>query len=285
MIERFERRFGVRRMCSVLRVSRSGFYGWRGRPESSRRQQDRRLKVEIRAAFLASRARYGSPRIFHDLRELGYRVSEKRVARLMREEGLQARHRRRFRGTTDSSHELPVAPNVLGRNFAVETPDQVWVGDITFVPTREGWLYLAILLDLASRYVVGWATSESLEDDLTLAALDRALETRRPAAGLIHHSDRGGQYASHDYVAKLERRGLVASMSRAGNCWDNAPAESFFSTFKLEGMPDEGFATRDQARDAIFEYLEVFYNRKRRHSALGSVSPERFERAVREAAA
>jgi transposase InsO family protein len=285
MIERFERRLGVRRMCSTLRVSRSGYYAWRGRPASPRELEDRRLKVEIRAAFLASRGRYGSPRIFDDLRELGYRVSEKRVARLMREEGLQGRHRRRFRGTTDSTHELPVAPNVLGRNFAVEAPDQVWVGDITFVPTREGWLYLAILLDLASRYVVGWATSESLEDDLTLAALDRAIETRRPAAGLIHHSDRGGQYASHDYAAKLEQRGLVASMSRAGNCWDNAPAESFFSTFKLEAMPDDRFGTRGEARDAIFEYIEVFYNRQRRHSSLGGVSPAAYEARRREQAA
>jgi transposase InsO family protein len=285
MIDRFRGRFAVRRMCSMLRVSASGFYAWSGRPIGERALEDRRLKVEIRAAFLASRARYGSPRIHLDLHELGYRVSEKRVARLMREEGLQARSRRRYRGTTDSGHDLPVAPNVLGRAFRVEGIDRVWVGDITYVATREGWLYLAILLDLASRYVVGWATSESLADDITLEALDRALKTRRPAAGLIHHSDRGGQYASHDYVAALEGRGIVVSMSRAGNCWDNAPAESFFSTFKLEGVPDDGFATRDQARDAIFEYIEIFYNRKRRHSSLGGRSPERFEAGRKEAAA
>lgn len=271
-------------MCSLLRVSRSGFYAWRGRPESRRKRQDRRLKVEIRAAFLASRARYGSPRIRLDLRDLGHPVSEKRVARLMREEGLQARSRRRYRGTTNSDHDQPIAPNVLGRAFAVEGLDQVWVGDITYVPTREGWLYLAILLDLGSRFVVGWSTSESLEDDITLSALDQAIETRRPQAGLIHHSDRGGQYASHDYAQKLEERGIVASMSRAGNCWDNAPSESFFSTFKLEGIPDEGFATKPQAKDGIFEYIEIYYNRKRRHSSLGGLSPEQFEAKRRELA-
>ncbi len=285
MIERFQERFEVRRMCLALRVSRSGFYAWRGRPESRRRQQDRRLKVEIRAAFLASRARYGSPRIVLDLRELGYGVSQKRVARLMREEGLRARCRRRFRGTTDSSHDQPVAANVLGRAFAVEGLDQVWVGDITYVPTREGWLYLAILLDLASRYVVGWATSASLEDSLTLAALDQAIQTRRPQAGLIHHSDRGGQYASHDYTRRLEQRGIVASMSRAGNCWDNAPCESFFSTFKIEGVPDDGFVSKQQAVDGIFESIEIFYNRKRRHSSIGGLSPARFEALRREVAA
>jgi len=268
-----------------LRVSHSGFYAWRRRPESDRKRQDRRLKVEIRAAFLASRARYGSPRICLDLRELGHHVSEKRVARLMREEGLQARSRKRFRGTTDSDHDHAIAPNVLGRAFAVNGLDQVWVGDITYVPTREGWLYLAILLDLGSRYVVGWSTSERLEDDITLAALDQAIETRQPGPGLIHHSDRGGQYASHDYALQLERRGIIASMSRAGNCWDNAPSESFFSTFKLEGIPEEGFVTKQQARDGIFEYIEIYYNRKRRHTSLGGVSPAQFEANRRELAA
>jgi transposase InsO family protein len=239
----------------------------------------------MRASFRSSRGNYGSPRILLDLRELGYRVSRKRVARLMRQEGIAARRRRRFVVTTDSNHCAPIAPNVLGQDFAVELLDAVWAGDITYVPTREGWLYLAVLLDLASRYVVGWATSETLEDELTLAALDRALETRSPARGLIHHSDQGSQYASYDYRKKLAQRGIVASMSRRRNCYDNAPSESFFSSLKTEWVPGEGFDTKDQARGAIFEYIEVFYNRKRRHSSLGGVSPERFERQVRESAA
>lgn len=211
-----------------------------------------------------------------DLQELGYRTSRKRVARLMREEGLVARQRRRFRGTTESDHDEPVAPNLLHQDFAVEGLDLVWVGDITYVPTREGWLYLAFLLDLSSRYVVGWSTAESLEDELTLAALDRALETRRPAPGLIHHSDRGSQYASYDYRKKLAERGVIASMSRRGNCYDNAAMESWFSTLKSE--LGEVFESPAQAKAALFDYIEVFYNQQRRHSALGYLSPAEFER-------
>jgi len=280
-IERWQRRHGVGRMCGVLGVSRSGFYAWRRRPESARRRQDRRLGVEIRAHFRASRCRYGSPRIWLDLQEQGLRVSRKRVARLMRQEGLAARRRRRYHSTTDSTHGWPVASNLLDRAFAVETPDTVWVGDITYIPTQEGWLYLAILLDLCSRYVVGWATSASLADELTLAALDRALVERRPEAGLLHHSDQGGQYASHDYVRKLEERGIVPSMSRRGNCWDNAVAESFLSTLKTEAVPPEGFATRREAYEALFDFIEVCYNRARRHSSLGGISPARFEEIQR----
>lgn len=272
-------------MCEAAGVSRSGFYAAHRRPQCSRKREDQRLKVEIRASFRASHGAYGSPRILLDLCELGLRTSKKRVERLMREEGLAARSKKRYRGTTDSEHSLPVAPNVLGQDFVVDGLDTVWAGDITYVPTREGWLYLAILIDLASRYVVGWSTSESLEDELTLSALDQALETRRPAPGLIHHSDQGSQYASYDYQKKLEQRGLVASMSRRGNCYDNAPSESFFSSFKTEWMPKGGYATRDDARAAIFEYVEIFYNRKRRHSSIGGISPARFEHSVREHAA
>ena len=272
-------------MCALLGVSRSGFYAWQARPESSRRREDRRLAVEIRAHFRASRGRYGSPRILLDLRDQAIRVGRKRVARLMRQEGIAARCGRRFRGTTDSAHGLPVAPTLLDRAFAVEGLDAVWAGDITYVPTQEGWLYLAVLLDLGSRYVVGWATSESLEDDLTLAALDQALETRRPAPGLIHHSDQGSQYASRDYQLRLAARGVVPSMSRKGNCWDNAVSESFFSSFKSEEVPRDGYATRQLARDQIFEYIEVFYNRKRRHSTVGGISPARFEEKLRQLAA
>ena len=277
MIERHGRRFGARRMCSVLGVSRSGFYAWRGRPESERSRQDRRLKVEIRAYYRASRCKYGSPMIWRDLREAGIRVSAKRVARLMREDGISSRKRRRFVLTTDSTHSEAVAPNVLDRAFKVASLDTVWVGDITYIPTRQGWLYLAMLLDLCSRRVVGWSTSESLAEELTLEALDRALLERRPGAGLLHHSDRGSQYASYEYQKKLQQRGLVPSMSRKGNCWDNAPAESFFSTLKREAIPDDGFATRDQARAALFDWIEVVYNRSRRHSSIGRVSPATYE--------
>jgi putative transposase len=285
MIERHCRRLGVRRMCSVLGVSRSGFYAWRGRPECERRRQDRRLKVEIRAYYRASRCKYGSPRIWKDLREAGIRVSENRVARLMREEGLSGHKRRKFVVTTDSSHGEAVAPNVLDRAFQVENLDTVWVGDITYIATREGWLYLAILLDLCSRRVVGWSTSQSLAEELTLEALDRALLERRPQAGLLHHSDRGSQYASYEYQKKLKQRGVVPSMSRKGNCWDNAPAESFFSTLKREAIPDEGFVTRDQARAALFDWIEVVYNRSRRHSSVGHVSPAAYEAKRQEEAA
>ena len=281
MIARSRQRFDVSRMCSWLGVSRSGFYAWNRRPVCTRKREDERLKVEILASFRASRGSYGAPRILLDLRELGIRTSKSRVARLMAEERIAARQKRRFVCTTDSAHCLPVVPNVLSQDFEVAQIDTVWSGDITYVPTKEGWLYLAILLDLASRYVVGWATSESLEAELTLAALDRALTLRRPPRGLIHHSDQGSQYASYDYSRRLVERGLVASMSRRGNCYDNAPSESFFSSFKTEWMPALGYATRDQARAAIFEYIEVFYNRQRRHSSIGGISPARFEQRVR----
>lgn len=281
MISRFRQRYDVSRMCSWMGVSRSGFYAWKSRPACARKREDERLKVEILASFRASRGSYGAPRILLDLRELGIRTSKGRVARLMVEERIAARQKRRFVCTTDSAHCLPVVPNVLRQDFGVAELDTVWSGDITYVPTREGWLYLAILLDLASRYVVGWATSESLEAGLTLAALDRALAVRRPARGLIHHSDQGSQYASYDYGRRLAQCGLVASMSRRGNCYDNAPSESFFSSFKTEWMPKRGYESRDQARAEIFEYIEVFYNRRRRHSSIGGVSPARYEQQVR----
>jgi transposase InsO family protein len=203
----------------------------------------------------------------------------------MREDGLSSRKRRKFALTTDSTHSEAVAPNVLGRAFEVENLDTVWVGDITYIPTREGWLYLAVLLDLCSRKVVGWSTSESLAEGLTLAALDRALLERRPSVGLLHHSDRGSQYASYEYQKKLRQRGLVPSMSRKGNCWDNAPAESFFAPLKREAIPDDGFATRDQARAALFDWIEVVYNRSRRHSSVGHVSPVAYETKRQEKAA
>jgi transposase InsO family protein len=210
-------------------------------------------------------------------------VGEKRVARVMRLEGVRAKRRRAFRVTTDSRHGQPVAPNVLDRQFAVEqvgTPDRVWAGDITYVATREGWLYLAVVLDLASRRVVGWAMRHTLERRLACDALEMAVERRPPAAGVLHHSDRGSQYASSDFRALLEHAGMSASMSRTGDCWDNAVVESFFSTLKRELVEEAAWATREEARLALFEWIEVWYNRQRRHSALGYLSPMQFAQAM-----
>jgi putative transposase len=269
--------FPVRRLCDTLRVSRAGFYAWHTRPSAARVQADARLAVEIAAIHAESRQRYGSPRVHAELADRGRRTSRKRVARLMRVRGLAARRRRRFRVTTQSRHPFPIAPNVLARQFAQTRPDQAWVTDITYIPTGEGWLYLAVILDLWSRFAVGWAMSERITDDLTLNALDMALTRRRPAQGLLHHSDRGSQYASGDYQRVLAQHGVVCSMSRRGNCWDNAVAESFFATLKLELVHDAAWTTREVARTELFEYLERFYNGRRRHSALGYRSPRAFE--------
>jgi len=273
-------------MCRVLEVTRSGFYAWRKREPSARARSDQRLRMEVRAIHRTTRGRYGSPRIHSELQARGERVSRKRVARLMRQEGLRGKKRRRFRVTTNSKHPHPVAENVLDRRFAVEQiggPDQVWAADITYVPTREGWLYLAVVLDLASRLVVGWSMGETLESSLAIDALEMAIQRRRPAVGLLHHSDRGVQYASGDYRALLEGQQVVASMSRKGNCWDNAVAESFFATVEVELIEDSDWHTRAEARTAIFEFLEVWYNRQRRHSSLGYLTPAEFDKRLREA--
>jgi putative transposase len=238
---------------------------------------DERLGVEIAAIHAESRQRYGSPRIHAELLDRGCRTGRKRVARLMRVRGLAGRRRRRFRVTTQSRHPFPVAPNVLARQFARAAPDQAWVTDITYIPTGEGWLYLAVILDLCSRFAVGWALSERITDALTLGALDMALARRRPLSGLLHHSDRGSQYASGGYQRVLAQHGIVCSMSRRGNCWDNAVAESFFATLKIELVHDAAWTTRAAARRDLFEYLEPFYNGRRRHSALGYLSPRAFE--------
>ena len=270
--------FPVRLLCRTLQVSRAGFYAWQARPPASRVRADQRLGLEIAAIHAESQQRYGSPRIHAELMDRGCRTSRKRVARLMRVRGLAARRRRRFRvPTTHSRHPFPVAPNVLARQFARTEPDQAWVTDITYIPTGEGWLYLAVIVDLCSRFAVGWAMSERITDDLTLGALAMALERRRPAAGLLHHSDRGSQYASGDYQRVLAAHGIVGSMSRRGNCWDNAVAESFFATLKVELVHAAAWHTRAVARTALFEYLELFYNGRRRHSALGYLSPRAFE--------
>ena len=270
--------FPVRVVCRVLNVSRAGFYAWQARAPSGHARADARLGVEIAAIHAESRQRYGSPRVHAELRDRGHRTSRKRVARLMRHHQLASRRRRRFRATTDSRHSFPVAPNVLARQFAQGAPDRAWVTDITYMPTGEGWLYLAVILDLCSRVVVGWAMSERITRELTLNALDMALVQRRPGHGLLHHSDRGSQYASGDYQQALAAAGIVCSMSRRGNCWDNAVAESFFATVKVELVHDARWETRAAARTALFEYIEVFYNGQRRHSSLGYLSPRAFER-------
>lgn len=269
--------FPVRLLCRTLQVSRAGFYAWQVRPPARRVQGDERLGVEIAAIHAESRQRYGSPRIHAELVDRGCRTSRKRVARLMRLRGLAARRRRRFRTTTHSRHAFPVAPNVLARQFDRAAPDQAWVTDITYIPTGEGWLYLAVILDLCSRFAVGWAMSERITDDLTLDALGMALARRRPPQGLLHHSDRESQYASGDYQRVLVQHEIVCSMSRRGNCWDNAVAESFFATLKIELVHDAAWTTRTAARAELFEYLEIFYNAQRRHSALGYLSPRAFE--------
>jgi transposase InsO family protein len=270
--------YPVALLCRHLGVSRSGYYAWAQRPESERDKSDRALSVEVLAVHQESRSRYGSPRVHAELRARGQRVARKRVARLMRQQGLRARPRRRFVRTTDSAHSQPVAPNTLDRKFEPQQPHSTWVGDITYVWTAEGWLYLAVLLDLFSRKVVGWAMSERIDRELVLCALNMAL-LGHPAPAL-HHSDRGSQYASEDYRRLLEQRGIACSMSRKGNCWDNAVAESFFSTLKQELVYLSTFKTRQEAKLALFEYIEVFYNRKRRHSSLGYLSPVEYERSV-----
>jgi putative transposase len=269
--------FPVSLLCRTLGVSRPGFYAWQARPAGRRAAADTRLGLEIAAIHAESRQRYGSPRIHAELRDRGHRTGRKRVARLMRHRGLAARRRRRFRVTTDSRHPFPIAPNVLARQFERAAPDRAWVTDITYIPTGEGWLYLAVILDLCSRFAVGWAMSERLTRDLTLDALEMALARRRPPPGLLHHSDRGSQYTSGTYQHALAGHGIVCSMSRRGDCWDNAVAESFFATLKVELVHDAAWTTRAAARTELFEYLEVFYNAQRRHSALGYLSPRAFE--------
>jgi putative transposase len=278
--------FPVTALCRVLAVSPSGYYASCGRPKSSRARRDEELAERVAAAHAASKRRYGSPRVHAELKAAGEQVGRKRVARLMREKKLAARTRRRFRATTDSRHTFPVAPNVLERDFTATEPNEAWVTDITFLWTAQGWLYLAVILDLFSRRVVGWATSENVDRHLALAALDRALVLRRPRAGLVHHSDRGSTYASTDYRKALEARGIECSMSRTGDCWDNAVAESFFASLKRELEEIDDLESRGQATVVVGEYIDGFYNVQRRHSAIDYKSPIEFElvQSVREAA-
>ena len=276
--------FSVALMCRALDVSRSGFYAARGRAASARAKRDEELRTQVRVIHQASRRTYGSPRVHAELQAQGERCGRKRIARLMRQEGLRVKVRRRMRpATTDSKHAHRVAPNLLDRRFAVTeiaATNRVWAGDITYVPTREGWLYLAIILDLASRKVVGWSMGRTLEASLVIDALRMAIEARCPGSGLLHHSDRGVQYASLDYQELLVRHRIVVSMSRRANCYDNAVVESFFATLEWELIERSDWRTRDEARLAIFEYMECWYNPKRRHSSLGYLSPAEYEQQL-----
>ena len=269
--------FPVKKMASVLKVSRSCYYAWLKSGPSAHELRDRELLVEIKRIFKENRKQYGSPRIHNSLLGTGASCSRRRIARLMRDNGLVARQKRKYKVTTDSSHDYPISPNLVNRNFSVEFPNVCWVSDITYVDTMEGWLYLCSVLDLFSRKVVGWSMASHMRAELVIDALDMAVMHRNPTEGLIFHSDRGIQYASKSFREKLKSYKMIQSMSRKGNCWDNAPAESFFSTLKMEEVYLRKYRTREEARRSIFEYIEVFYNRQRSHSFLDYVSPEKYE--------
>src|SRR5438445_10577184 len=272
-IEEHRAQWPVRLLCETLAVSPAGYYAWCGRPASAREQRRDRLLVEIRAVHAEVKARYGSPRIRAELIARGQPCCVNTVARLMRDNGIAAKTARKFRCTTDSNHDLPVADNLLDRQFDPESPNASWVADITYIPTREGWMYLAVVEDLYSRGVVGWSMADHLESRLVVDALALAVERRLPGEELLAHSDRGSQYASDHYQRLLAEHGITCSMSRRADCWDNAPMESFFASLKKELIHHEDYATRAQAKASIFEYIEVFYNRERRHSTLGYQTP------------
>jgi putative transposase len=274
---RAERAFPVAVQCAVFNVSRSGFYAYCNEPQTAREARDAALLPKVRAAFAAGKANYGSPRVTEELQHSGVQVSKGVVERIMRDNDITPKKARKFIATTDSAHEGPIAPNVLEREFTTEKPNHVWVTDVTYVWTYEGWLYLAVILDLYSRRVVGWAAGANNDTRLALTALNRAVALRNPAKGWIHHSDRGSVYASGDYRKALTAAGAVQSMSRKGDCWDNAVAESFFGSIKRESLDACNFKTRTEAMRAIDDYIESFYNVKRRHSTIGYVSPIEFE--------
>ena len=280
LIDAAKKEFPVQRLCKVLGVSPSGYFAWKERPASLRQRDDMVLLAHVRAAFAVSNRTYGSPRMVHELRDSGLAIGRRRVARLMRENGMKARQRRRFKRTTDSLHAFPVAPNLLDQDFAATGPNQKWGADISYVWTREGWLYLAVVIDLFARRVVGWMTSDRLHKELALSALRRAIVIRRPPAGLIHHADRGGQYCAIESQAELRRHGILVSMSGKGNCYDNAMVETFFKTLKSELVWRTVFQNRADATAAIGRYIDAFYNPVRRHSALDFKSPLQFERRV-----
>ena len=279
-IEDNRSRWPVRLLCATLEVSAAGYYAWRDRPTSPRQQRRDTLLGEIAAIHEQAKARYGSPRVHAELLARGHGCCVNTVAQLMRQAGIKAKTARKFCHTTDSNHSRPVADNVLDRQFDPAAPNEVWVADITYIPTREGWLYLAVVEDLYSRMVVGWSMDATMTSRLVVDALEMAVQRRLPGTELVAHSDRGSQYASEHYQQLLGKHGIECSMSDVGQCWDNAPMESFFASLKKELTHHEDYATRAEARASIFEYIEMFYNRQRRHSTLGYVSPAEFERSA-----
>jgi len=270
-------RHNLIRLCRLMRVSRSGYYRWLNDPLGKRGRQDQKLRPKILRVFTESKRIYGSPRVTAKLQQVGIGVGENRVARLMREMGLRSIIQRKFKATTNSNHNRPVSKNILKRRFNPLKPNQVWAGDITYVPTKEGWLYLAVVMDLYSRKIIGWAMSAWIKTGLVQQAFEPALKQRSPQSGLIFHSDRGVQYASDRFQKLLKKNGIMGSMSRKGNCWDNAVVESFFNSLKQEWLHHREFNSRVDARNSIFEYIEGFYNRHRLHSTLGFKSPEEYE--------
>jgi putative transposase len=270
--------------CRVLGVSRSGFYDWRGRKPSKREREDERLKVAIRAAHTRTRETYGARRLQPELARDGFTAGRDRIARLRREMGIRCRQKRKFKATTNSAHTLPVEDNILGQVFEPTRPNEVWTGDLTYIPTDEGWLYLAGMKDVFTCEIVGYAMGERMTTDLVSQALFQAIQQKRPAAGLIHHTDRGSQYCAGAYRALQEQFGMVTSMSRKGNCFDNAPIESFWGSLKNELVHHRRFTTRAEAESAIREYIEIFYNRQRRHSRLGYLAPAEFSRRYMDSA-
>jgi putative transposase len=276
-IQEHQNELAVARWCWLLQVSRSGYYHWATRPASCRARKNRELIVHIRRVHLESRRAYGALKTWCELRAQGIACGKHRVARLRRQDGIEAQRKCRFRLTVENRNTAPAAPNLLAQRFDAAQPNRVWVGDMTFIRTRAGFLYLAVLLDLYARRVVGWSMHDRPNLEVTLRALDMALEQRRPAAGLVHHTDQAPLYSAHEYRDRMQDHGLVASMSGRGNCYDNAVAESFFSTLKNELVHHCDFHTREAARTAIFDYIEIFYNRRRRHQTLGYLSPAQFE--------
>lgn len=286
-IARFVGEFPVRLMCRVLSVSASGFYAWCERDPSLRSEANQRLKLHIRTVHRTTKKRYGAPKVHQELKAQGILCGKNRVARLMREDGLRSKRSRQFRVTTQSDHAQPVADNHVERRFALEENrelDRVWAADITYVPTREGWLYLAVVLDLSSRRAIGWSIDRLLDRSLVVRAMTMALRQRRPPPGVVHHSDRGSQYASTEYLNLLVANGMSSSMSRSGDCWDNAVAESFFATLKTELVVDAHWHTRRDTKAALVEFIEIWYNRQRRHQTLGYKTPVQYELKVLERA-
>ena len=270
--------FKIGRMCNALDVSRSGYYAWRKRPESKRSRENRKLAAQIKVIHMDKyKKAYGSPRIYKELDEKGISCSPNRVARVMKKEGIRAIVLRKYRATTNSKHKFLVAPNLLKQDFNIKEPNKVWLADITYIRTSEGWLYLASVMDLGSRRIKGWAMSDRITQELTLNALDMAITNNPDANNIIHHSDRGSQYACNEYRKQLKKNGLICSMSRKGNCWDNAPMESFFHTLKTEWAYRFKYKTRKEAKVSLFGYIEIFYNRQRRHSALQYMNPCQYE--------